>query len=157
VWTINFGNSGATDAAGVVLTEILPAGTSFDAAASTVGWVETSSGSGVFQFALGLLTAGNSGSILFGVTVDDAIPNGMTQLENIVSISDDGSTGPESTLDDNSDSDTTPLSAAPDYQIEKTDGSVSTAPGESVTYTITVTNVGSQDGIGITVSALFAS
>lgn len=155
VWTINFGNSGATDAAGVVLTEILPAGTSFDAAASTVGWVETSSGSGVFQFALGLLTAGNSGSILFGVTVDDAIPNGMTQLENIVSISDDGSTGPESTLDDNSDSDTTPLSAAPDYQIEKTDGSVSTAPGESVTYTITVTNVGSQDGIGITVSDLF--
>jgi uncharacterized repeat protein (TIGR01451 family) len=48
-YTLTYRNNSAQTATNVVLTERVPAGTAFNAAASTPGWMETSSGSGVYR------------------------------------------------------------------------------------------------------------
>ena len=59
-YTLVYGNNGSQDATGVVITETLPANTTFDATDSTAGWVETAPGSGIYEFTIGSLAAGES-------------------------------------------------------------------------------------------------
>ena len=74
VYTLSYANSGSQDATGVVITEQLPAHSTFRASGSTPGWVETSPGSGVFRFTVGNVAVGQSGSVLFAVTVAAVCP-----------------------------------------------------------------------------------
>ncbi|MCP3903447.1 MAG: DUF11 domain-containing protein, partial [Planctomycetes bacterium] len=46
--------------------------------------------------------------------------------------------------------DTDSLDAAPDLAVSKTDGLDEVSPGDDVTYTLTITNAGTQDAAGIT-------
>src|SRR5262249_51517579 len=66
-YTINYSNAGLANATGVVLTEFLPVGATFNAAGSTAGWVAL--GAGAFRFTVGSLAVGGSGSVVFAVTV----------------------------------------------------------------------------------------
>ena len=66
-YTINFGNDGSQDATGVVITETLPPGSTFNAAGSTPGWTETAPGSGIYEFIVGALNVGDTGSVTFSV------------------------------------------------------------------------------------------
>jgi uncharacterized repeat protein (TIGR01451 family) len=66
-YSIDYSNVGLGDSTGVVLTEFLPPGSTFDAAASTPGW--TAVGTTGFTFNVGSLSAGASGSVVFAVTV----------------------------------------------------------------------------------------
>ena len=154
-WTINYGNNGATRATGVVITETLSAGTQFNAAGSDPRWIETSPGSGVYELALGTLSAGSSGSVEFSVTVDSVLPSGFTQLVNRATIADDNTNGPDATTTDNVDVDITPVDAAPNYTIIKSNDVDSVAPGDIVTYTIVLTNTGNQNGTGVVVRDRF--
>ena len=43
------------------------------------------------------------------------------------------------------------LIAAPDLAITKTDGLLTVVPGQTLTYTLTISNVGNQDATGVTV------
>ena len=151
-YTINYGNVGTQNATGVVLTETLPAGVVFDVANSSVGWTETAPGSGVFNLTIGDVASGQMGSATFAVTVDDPLAAGIDQLVNNVSITDDGSNGPDEDPTDNQDDDTDTVTAAPDLVIAKDDGGVSVAPGGTVVYTLTYSNVGSQDATGVVIS-----
>ena len=63
--------------------------------------------------------------------------------------------GPDEDPGDNSGGDTAPLDAAPDYTITKDDALATAQPGDTITYTITVDNVGNQDGTGVTVADSF--
>ena len=90
-YTMNYANMGNIGSTGVVITEFLPAGSSFDAASSTAGWTETFAGSGIFEFTVGTLAAGDSGSVIFAVIVDDPLAAGLDQLDNTATIGDDGS------------------------------------------------------------------
>src|SRR5262249_44604752 len=87
-YTINYSNVGLGNSTGVVLTEFLPTGSTFNAAASTPGW--TAVGTSQFTFAVGSVPAGASGSVVFAVTVPIPVPAGQQQLINTVNISDDG-------------------------------------------------------------------
>src|SRR5262249_6794226 len=136
-YTINFSNAGPTDATGVVLTEFLPAGSTFNPAGSTPGWAAV--GTSEFRFAVGNLAAGASGSVVFSVTVPSPVPVALEQLVNTVNINDDGTHGPDSNPDNNSATDSTPINAAPDLVITKTDGGTSTRAGGIVLYEITYT------------------
>ena len=90
-YTINYSNAGLANATGVVLTEFLPAGSTFNAAGSTPGWVAV--GTCEFRFAVGNLAAGASGSVVFAVTVPSPVPVGLELLSNTVYIADDGTHG----------------------------------------------------------------
>jgi uncharacterized repeat protein (TIGR01451 family) len=142
-YTINYSNAGLANSTGVVLTEFLPTGSTFNAAASTPGW--TALGTGAFTFTVGSLPAGASGSVVFAVTVPTPVPAGLEQLTNSVSIADDGTHGADTNPANNSASDTTPINAAPDLVVTKTDNKVTTLPGGILLYQITYSNIGTQN------------
>jgi uncharacterized repeat protein (TIGR01451 family) len=69
---------------------------------------------------------------------------GVTGITNTVTISDSGASGPDLNPDNNTSTVTTPIVNNPqaDLQITKTDNQTTVTPGQTVTYTITVTNAG---------------
>jgi uncharacterized repeat protein (TIGR01451 family) len=105
LYTINYDNAGSmTDglgnlAAGVVLTETVPANTTFNSAASTAGWTLKSgngSAGSTYAYAVGNLAAGDSGSVVFAVSVNGSIPSDTSYLSDAIAISDsagDSNTG----------------------------------------------------------------
>ena len=153
VYTLSYQNTGNQDATGVVLTDTVPVGTSFNAGASTAGWVcvpGTGAGS-VCTLAIGALAAGASGSADFAVTVDNPVPPGFTLVANTAVIADDGSNGADPTPGNNTSSDTTPvdvpsnpsLDALKEVEIISDPGGNQLAdPGDVLRYTITVINDG---------------
>ena len=154
-YTIDFANHGPLDATDVVVRENLPTNTTFDATGSSAGWVETAPRT--FDFAVGSLADGDTGSITFAVTVDDSVPDGFEAVSNSVSISGSGGTDLDTT--NNQDTDSTPLDlpigTAPDYMITKDDGLTNVTPGQRITYTLTITNAGDRDGTGVMVVDAF--
>jgi uncharacterized repeat protein (TIGR01451 family) len=146
-YTINYSNVGLADSTGVVLTEFLPVGSTFNAAASTPGGGAL--GTTAFTFTVGSLPAGASGSVVFAVNVPVPVPAGLTTLTNTVNIADDGTHGPDANPDNNSASEGTPINAGPDLVVTKTDGGVSTLPGGIVLYQITYSNIGTADDVGV--------
>src|SRR5262249_46805607 len=102
-YTINYSNAGLANATGVVLTEFLPVGSTFNAAGSTAGWVAL--GTNEFHFAVGNLAPGASGSVVFSVTVPSPVPVALEELVNTVNINDDGTHGPDSNSANNSATD----------------------------------------------------
>ncbi|HMD88019.1 MAG TPA: hypothetical protein VKF38_02545 [Anaerolineaceae bacterium] len=108
IYTLNYANNGDTPSSGVIITETLPANTSFNAADSTAGWQQTG-GSGPFTLSIGSLSIGENGSAKFAVTVASSLPPGTTSLSDAASISDDGSHGTDKNPADNTSTITTLL------------------------------------------------
>ena len=102
-YAIDYANVGDRDATGVVLTETVPAGSTF---VGPDGWtcVDTTC-----TFEVGDLAAGDSGSVDFTVRVDDPFPEAQTELDNVVVIDDDGENGDDPTPENNTDDDQTPV------------------------------------------------
>ena len=142
----NLGNQGATD---VVITETVPAHTIFDGVASTPGWacVDTTC-----TFAVGALPAGDTDAVQFVVTVSPTVPAGVTHINNITTIADDGSNGADTNPANNTATTATPLSAAPDLALTKSDGDITVQPGDTLVYTLTYTNAGNQDATGVVIA-----
>ncbi|HEX9736439.1 MAG TPA: DUF11 domain-containing protein, partial [Thermoanaerobaculia bacterium] len=145
----NEGNQGAS---GVVLTEVVPGHTTFNAGASDAGWT-CSDGAGAgtsCAFGFGGLAAGASTTVVFAVEVVDPVPAGVTAVANTATVAEDGSGGGEQDPTDNSDSTITPLTAGtgPDLAISKTGPRVA-APGDTLAYTLVITNEGNQGASGV--------
>jgi hypothetical protein len=113
-YTINFNNQGVvgftssngqntptttpasgTNAAGVTITETVPVNTTADLSNSTSGWTLVSAGTGgagsagsVYTYSVGALNAGVTGSVVFSVDLNAAIPPGVTSVSDNVSIAD---------------------------------------------------------------------
>ncbi|NWF78992.1 MAG: DUF11 domain-containing protein, partial [Chloroflexi bacterium] len=153
-YTLAYANTGNQDATGVVITETVPANTSFNAAASTAGWIcaDGAPAGTTCAFTAGTVAAGASGSATFAVQVSAAVPAGATQVANTASISDDGSNGADLDASDNTASDSTPLDAAPDLVLTKDDGGATVAPGAVIVYTLNYRNVGNQTATGVILS-----
>jgi hypothetical protein len=139
-YTINYNNAGSivdgagTNAAGVVLTETVPANTTADVADSTPGWTLTSGSGGAgstFTFAVGALNAGTTGSVVFSVTVNSSIPSGTSSLTNTVSISD-------SAGDSSSGTRITPLGAPVATKLAFTQQPSDGETGVAITPAVTV-------------------
>jgi uncharacterized repeat protein (TIGR01451 family) len=151
-YTLTYANSGNRGATGVVLTETVPTNTTFNAGASTAGWScspDNNAGS-TCTLAIGALAAGSGNqTATFAVTVDSPLPGGVTQIANTVSIEDDETNGNDPTPANNSGSDTTPVTSAPDLSVTKSDGGASVAPGGTATYTLTYANSGNINATGV--------
>jgi uncharacterized repeat protein (TIGR01451 family) len=151
-YTLTYGNAGTASATGVVLTETVPANTTFNAGASTAGWVcvPNNNAGSTCTLAIGGVTAGASGlTATFAVTVVNPVAAGVAQISNTASIADDGANGADTTPGNNNSTDTTPVTAAPDFSITKSDAGASVAPGGTVSYTLTYANAGNQGATGV--------
>lgn len=148
VYTLTYQNVGNQNATGVVITETVPANTSFNAGASTAGWVCVPNGNAgsTCTLAIGAVAAGAAAAnVSFAVTIVDPVPAGTSQIANTARVDDDGSNGPDPTPNDNEDSETTPLLGTPGLHLTKTDGDISTVPGGVVVYTLRYWNDGDTD------------
>ncbi len=146
-------NAGTADASGVEVVETVPEHTTFDAAGSTERWTcpDGSPPGTVCRFADGTLEPGDSGRARFAVRVDAEVPLDVVAIENTVTVSDDGSHGPDPTPGDNAASDTTPFHR-PDLVVTKDDGGIEAAPGDVVAYEIHYVNAGTADASGVEVT-----
>ena len=151
-YQITFSNVGARTSSGIVLTETVPANATFNPGASTSGWTcspNNSSGSSCW-FAVGSLNAGQSGSaVVFAVTINTPFPSGVYFITNTVRIADSGVNGPDPNAYNNTSTRVTPVNATPDMVVTKTDGSLSTAAGNALVYTVFYTNAGNKTATGV--------
>ena len=93
------------------------------------------------------------GIVNFTVNCDvDSAATGM--LANLASVS---SSDEDPNLVNNSVTDTDTLTPRANVGITKTDGATTSAPGDSITYTIVASNTGPSDDISATVTDVFAS
>lgn len=145
-YTIGYANNGTQHALGVQITDTLPAGTTYNAAGSTAGW---SCAAGVCTFSIASLPAGSSGTLTLAVTVDNQFAAGVNSLSNQVTIADDGSGGSDPNTANNSATLVTPLVAQPELSLTKSDQNVSFMPGETIVYTLSYGNSGSQAATGV--------
>jgi uncharacterized repeat protein (TIGR01451 family) len=147
-YTFTFGNTGTTGASGSVITDTLPAGTTFNAA-SNPGWVLDGN---TLTYAIGNLAAAGTGTATLTLGVSSTVPAGRETIVNSASIADDGTHGADFTPTDNATSLSLPLNAAPDLKLTETGGGTTVAPGATLTYTFTYSNVGTQQASGVVIT-----
>lgn len=155
IYTITYTNTGANDQTDVVLHELLPANTTFNASASAAGWtysdsLSTANGRPTYTYTVGAVAHGGTGTVLFAVDIVDPLPVGITQIDNTVQIHYPAESNDPTPADNSADA-SVPIDAQFDLSIIKDDGVVQTSPGSSLTYTLTIRNDGNQDVSGVTV------
>jgi uncharacterized repeat protein (TIGR01451 family) len=135
-YTISIQNTSSVDASGLTVTDVLPSGVTFVSASNggsalsgTVTWTNVS------------VSAGTTTHLTVTVTVNQGLGNG-TILTNTASVS--GKSAQDTTI--------VHVVAQPTFTITKTDGKATATPGETLTYTITVTNTSSVNASNVTVT-----
>ena len=147
IYTLTISNAGNQTATGVTATDAIPANTAFTSASDSGTFAN-----GAVTWDIGTLAAGATVTRTVTVTVNSTVAAGVTTLTNAAAVSDDGANGPDPTPTNNTAFDTDTLVAAPDLVITKDDGLTVVEPGQTVTYTLLVSNVGNQDATGVTVT-----
>ncbi|MEN1727041.1 MAG: hypothetical protein AAGJ52_01250 [Pseudomonadota bacterium] len=133
---------------GLQLTETVPAETTFNGAASTAGWncLPDNNAGSVCTLSLPDLAPGGSNSVDFAVDLAASVSAGLVQVDNTVTLSAANST------DTPQASDSTPVNATVDLQATKSDGSVTVVPGDTITYSLIVSNFGNRAASDVIVS-----
>ncbi len=154
-YILSAANVGNQDGDGVRLFETVPAHSTFNSAASDPSWICAGSAPGsACTLDIPLLNAlALALDFSFAVDVDLPLAAGANLLTNDARIDFATSTGTIDRNPTNNDAtDTTPLLAAPDLVVVKDDGGISVSAGELYSYTITVSNTGTQDASGVELS-----
>ena len=94
------------------------------------------------------LPSGGSAAVSLVVVVDAPAPAGVEQLINTARVVDTTVAGPGPAPAIDSDA----LDARPDIVVTKSDGRTDVTPGDTLTYLLTVSNVGDQDANGVVVT-----
>jgi uncharacterized repeat protein (TIGR01451 family) len=152
-YTITVRNIGDQTGTNVVVDDLFPNSVLENVTADNGGVVDA--GAGSIHWDLGTLAAGATVVLTVDADVRAAVPAGIDDFTNSVTVGDDGTNGVDPNSSNNTDDDTDILHAAPDYIITKTDGLTNVEPGDSITYTITVDNDGTQDGTNIVITDSF--
>ncbi len=156
-YALAYQNNGNATANTVVLTETVPAGTTFDAAASTAGWSCTDSASAgtTCTFSAGNVAAGAGGSVDFAVSVlaVNDLERSQQAVQNTASISSADSDGPDRQGTDNTSSVTTPMEVA-DVAIDLSLSPASVIDSKDFTYNLSITNNGPDESTNNIVTAV---
>ena len=155
LYTLTYRNQGDQSATGVVIREVVPANTRFNASRSTSGWscANASPAGTVCTYSVGTLPVGPSRTVVFAVTIDNPLPPGTVQISNTATINDDGRNGPDPTPDNNTSTVVTPaVRTGPDLRISKTDSNATATPGGVIVYTLNYTNVGNSLATGVVIT-----
>jgi uncharacterized repeat protein (TIGR01451 family) len=121
LFTLSLTNTGDQNATGVVLTDTVPANTTFNLTASPAGWScadgDPPGTTCTFDVsaAIGVEFPGNGGqaTVTFAVDVDNPLAGGVTQIVNTAEVADDGTNGADPNPGDNSDTEITPITNDP--------------------------------------------
>src|SRR5207249_683699 len=140
-YTISYSNTGNANATGVVISDTVPANTSFVSA--TGGGTLAA---GVVTWNIGALAAGASTSVQLVVAVASPLANGTVITNGTYSI-DSNETAPT-----NGAAITTTVSSAPVLNISKTDAPDPVNAGSNITYTISYTNTGNANATGVVIT-----
>ena len=138
-YTISVNNLGGLAVTNVILTEKLPAHTTFVGPMGSDGWFDA--GGGLYTYNVGALPGTNAGIvagkvITFVVQVDPALDCNITEVINTVTAT---SNNPDADAADNTSNEQTPVRCNP-LQLSKTTPAVCAIPGQLVDYSITVAN-----------------
>lgn len=147
-YVLIYGNDGNENAADVVLTETVPADTTFDSKDSSPGWVCVPDGSAgsTCIFDVGTLTGGDTGLAFFAVDVDDPYLAAGSDITNSASVDASNAPAPANAQD------TTPVDARLDLAVTKDDGGITARPDGVIAYTIGWDNVGTQTATAVVIS-----
>lgn len=143
-YTLSIANAGSQAASGVILTDTLPANTTF-VAASQGG----NSANGVVSWPVFNLGSGASVSRSLTIRVNPTLPAGVETITNTARVRDNGLSGPDGFPADNIASDFDIANAAPDLMVSKDDGQDRVYPGDLLVYHLIITNTGTQAAQGI--------
>lgn len=148
VFTITLSNGGPTTATGVSVKDLLPAGLTYVSDDSGGAY---NPGTGIWT--VGTVNASASATLHITATVTSAAVGGVTNIAEVfASDQADPDSTPNNGLseDDRASATVTPLNA--NLSITKTDSPDPVAPGGTLTYTIMVTNGGSNASQNVTVT-----
>jgi uncharacterized repeat protein (TIGR01451 family) len=147
-YTINFSNAGPSDAQTVMVTDMVPAGTSFVSAMVTTGagWAVNPAGPIVFSKAT--VVAGESAVFTIVVNVPASTASGATIMNSATASS--ATTDPVPA--NNTGMSTTTVQTRADLAITKDDSPDPSFAGNNITYTIGLTNNGPSDAQSVSVT-----
>lgn len=151
-YTIAISNVANQNATGVIVRDVLPAQTLL--ASASDGGVRTDHGgsSEIVTWPPFDLKGGQRVTRTLVVTVPDSLPVAQHVLTNVVSVTDDGSNGPDRSTKNNVYTYTTLVNDAPELIVVKDDGVYSVAPGDEITFVLTVSNLGHRLAAGVVVT-----
>ncbi|MFY2762447.1 DUF11 domain-containing protein, partial [Arenimonas sp. MALMAid1274] len=141
-FTLTVSNAGPSDATGVSVNDLLPAGYSFVSSSASVGTYNA--GTGVWT--IGNLADGATVTLSIVATVNATGP-----YDNTASVT---ATTADPTPGNNSDTETPTPVAQADLSITKTVDDATPNVGENVTFTLTVSNAGPSAAAGVSVNDL---
>ncbi|MBI5100624.1 MAG: DUF11 domain-containing protein [Nitrospirae bacterium] len=153
-YTLNYANtSGSTQATNVVLSDILPAGTTYASSSPAATTNPGVGNNGTVTWDLGTVAAGGSGSVTVTVNVDTNL-SAYNLLTNTSSILSDQTAAVTATAS------TTVLGngdpgGTPNVIISKQASDTLLVPGNTVTYTLTAVNAGNKMATGVVVTDNF--
>ena len=142
IYTITVTNTGPSDAAGVVVSDVTPTGLVF---VSNTGDCTTA-----FPCALGVVPAGATRTITATFTVPITYP-GLGPIVNVASVS---ATTPDDTAANNTATVETTLNRNADVAISKSVSPAAVLVGQPTTFTVVVTNQGPARATGLVVQDL---
>ena len=145
-YTVTVYNDGNSTAPNVLLTDTIPANTTFQSASDSGALLV-----GVVTWPTFDLAASSSTFRTVTVQVDNPLPSGVESITNTAEAHDDGSAGPDPTSN-NTATDVDAIDAGPDLVITKDDGVNIVSPGSLLVYAIRYDNVGDQDATGVVIT-----
>ncbi len=152
-YTINFANTGPSDAQTVMLSDAVPAGTTFVSAMVTsgAGWGMTApavGGTGNVVFSKATVVAGETATFTMVVNVSASTASGTT-ITNSATAS---SATVDPTPGNNTGTATTTVQAQADLAVTKTDTPDPVFAGNNITYTVNFVNNGPSNAQTVTVT-----
>ncbi|MCL4206106.1 MAG: DUF11 domain-containing protein [Pirellulaceae bacterium] len=142
-YTLLVTNNGPSQATGVTVTDVLPAGLTYVSGTATQGTVTATNGT--VTASLGNLAPGGSATITLTTTVAGSLQG---QIVNTASVSGNET---DTEPDNDTSSQTTQIVPRVDLQITKSDAPDPVVAGENLTYTLLVTNNGPSSATGVSV------
>jgi uncharacterized repeat protein (TIGR01451 family) len=140
-YTLVITNSGPSDATGVVVTDTLPSGASFDSAVASQGTYDSITG----EWIVGELADGSDATLTLVLTVDPSTRGMLFNAAEVSAIESDP------VPLNNTTTVGTVVNAEADLVVAKSDGPDPVVAGEALTYSLTLTNSGPSDATGITI------
>lgn len=156
-YTLRFANTGQTKATGVQVVDTLPAGVTFVGATLNGANITPAQAGQQLTFTgvrsstdavAGEVSGGTSGTIVISATVEAAATGTLTNTATISSTQTEPSNASASTAVQNGGGGGTPQLA-----VQLTADRTSAAPGDTVTYTVTVANIGTAAATSVVLSA----